>query len=422
MNEANVANTTAILGRTNTVQAYTHWRTVVFNDPNQRAAIKINSLFITNRSINNVFVDLRIARNPVLATGAIYTENNSYHYLMNEWVLPRKTTVIAISRDNPVWLQPGDFIQIVSSLNYCADVVCSYEYISDQSPLPDLSVTTPGPVLNLNAAPVYGTGGVHLTWTPPLTDGGVDISNYLVLCRYKVVVSTSPYSEAWEDWRLLEKPTTDIPSLTLVDSVVLSNPRPLEFVSTLSNAYAPSTVNFNDTDIVAFQFAVAAVNAMGVGPFSAASSALRVDAIGVVGDNDPYIGIIEAISAVPLPNGVSLNWEGHEAKLTPLSSPFETLTVVNYRVRWSVDNGMTWLPTPDGVPTNSDDSFLQIRGLQNGVDYVFSIQTICTRVREMETDTLAGPWSPNTIVITPPGYGNTAQAQAAVRAMFVRWV
>lgn len=420
MNETNVANTTAILGRTNTVQVATHWRTVVFNDPNHRAAIKINSLFVTNRSINNLFIDVRIARNPVLGVGAIYTENNYYHYLMNEWVLPRKTTVIAISRDNPIWLQPGDFIQIVGSLNYCADVVCSYEYISDQSPAPDLTVTTPGQVLNLNAAPVYGTGGVHLTWTPPLTDGGVAISNYLVLWRAKVIVSTSPYSEVWTDWYLLEKPATEIPSLTIVDSVVLERERLLEAITVDNAAYAPLVFDLSDSDMAGFQFAVAAHNSLGLGPWSAPSDMIRIDAVGVVGDDDIRIGVIEAISAVPLPNGVSLDWTGHTAKLTPAAG--ETLTIANYRIRWSVDNGMTWLPSVNGAETNSADSFAQIRGLQNGVDYVFSIQTICQRDFGDGVDTLVGPWSPNTIVITPPGFGDTAQAQAALRAMFVRWV
>ena len=50
MPEANVANTVTILGKTSVARAATHWKTIAYNDPQNSAALKINSLFITNKT------------------------------------------------------------------------------------------------------------------------------------------------------------------------------------------------------------------------------------------------------------------------------------------------------------------------------------------------------------------------------------
>lgn len=420
MSEANVANTTLILGRTNTLPVYTHWQSLVYNDPTNRAALKINSLFITNRAIQNVFVDLRLARHPQLGANAIFNDNNYFHYMMSDWVLPPKTTVVAISRDNPIYLQPGDFLQIAGSLNFCLTATCSYEFISDESPVPQISITAPEPVLNLNVAPGNGTGGVQLTWTPPLVDGGAAISNYLVLCQRKMFVA-SPYTEYLTPWELLETPVSAFPTLTTGDSIPLASPRSLNAQSAANGifyssgsygTYAARDLSFDDSDTVAFRFAVAARNAMGLSDWIY-SDFIRVDAIGT-------IGAVEDVSIASTANGAVLDWTGNTPTLTPASGA--TLTISNYRIRWSNDNGMTWLPTPDGVLTNSINPSATIRGLQNGVEYVFSLQTICTYTKEGNSTTLAGPWSPNTLPVTPMlDGGESLQAQDSLRAMFVRW-
>jgi hypothetical protein len=443
MPEANVANTVAILGRTNVVPVFTHWKTVVFNDPTNRAAVRVNSLFITNRSTNTVDVDLRIARDQQFAPGAVYYGNNSYSYLMNKWVLPKQTTVIAISRDNPIWLQPGDFLQIAGSLNYCLEAVCSYEFISDQSPEPTTTLTTAGPILNLNAAPVFksgggdfgGTsgGGVELTWSPPFSTGGVAISNYLVQFRAKVVYSTSPLIEGFSGWALLEKPVSSVPNLVLMPNALLAYPRSL---SDIAFSYNPLPIDFTSfngavgltpSNVVGFQFRVAAYTPMGLGAWSEPSEMIRMDAIGTIGDftigNAAKVGVVEAISIEALPNGATVNWAGKEARTNPRGG--EMLTIKDYRVRWSDDNGVTWLPSAAGIRLNNiivpPPSSVEIRGLQNGVDYTFSVQTICSRVYGNEEDEIVGPWSLPSRNITPPGYTNSTQAQAALKAVFMRW-
>jgi len=444
MSEANVANTTTILGRTNAVPVFTHWKTIVFNDPSNQAAIKINSLFVVNRAVETVNFDMRLAREPYLAPGALYSEGNSYTYLMKNWALPMYTTAVVISRDNPIWLQPGDFIQVAGGLNYCLEALCSYEFISDISPAPSITFTVPEPVLNLNAAPVYGSEGVQLTWSPPLADGGLAISNYLVFFRCKVVFATSPYTELWTGWNLLERPVSSIPNLTTIKSVLLSRPRSL---SGINAAYSPLSIDlkggtfpiqtdtdprtgdpiFTDMPIVGFQFQVAAYNAAGLGQWGDPSDLIRLDAIGMVGDETTgtsRVGVIEAISLTALPNGVSLSWENRIPKITPDTN--ETITIVNYRIRWSNDNGITWLPSPHGsligVDTVDPDPEAHVRGLQNGIDYIFSLQAVCERTKADYTDRLTGPWSPPTRSMTPPGFPSDAQALAAIRTMFVRWV
>jgi len=299
-------------------------------------------------------------------------------------------------------------------------------------------------VLNLNAAPVYGSEGVQLTWSPPLADGGLAISNYLVFFRCKVVFATSPYTELWTGWNLLERPVSSIPNLTTIKSVLLSRPRSL---SGINAAYSPLSIDlkggtfpiqtdtdprtgdpiFTDMPIVGFQFQVAAYNAAGLGQWGDPSDLIRLDAIGMVGDETTgtsRVGVIEAISLTALPNGVSLSWENRIPKITPDTN--ETITIVNYRIRWSNDNGITWLPSPHGsligVDTVDPDPEAHVRGLQNGVDYIFSLQAVCERTKADYTDRLTGPWSPPTRSMTPPGFPSDAQALAAIRTMFVRWV
>lgn len=449
MQEANVANTVTILGKTNATPVWTHWKTIAQNDPANRAALKINSLFITNRSADNVTVDMRLARDVQYVPGSVYYGRNSYFYLMNKWPLPYQTTVVAISRDNPIWLQPGDFLQILSNLNYCCEAVCSYEFVSDQAPESVVSVVPSPPVLNLNAAPIFksGTGnhggtlngGVELTWSPPFWTGGAEITNYLVQARFKVVVSASPRIEGFTGWFALERPVSSSPNLTMYPSFLLMAPRS---TADISAAYSPFTVNLttfnsnlsvggvtlNSTNVVGFQFRVAPYTPAGLGQWSEPSEMLLMDSIGTIGDytanNLTRVGVVEAISVEALPNGATLSWEGKTARLNPKTG--ESLTIKDYRIRWSDDNGATWLPSAAGIRLNNPNgpnSGAEVRGLLNGVNYVFSVQTICTRTHTASgiTDELVGPWSLPTRNVVPPGYTTPTQAQNAVKVMFVRW-
>jgi hypothetical protein len=183
--------------------------------------------------------------------------------------------------------------------------------------------------------------------------------------------------------------------------------------------YAPEIVSIKPTStIVGFEFAVAAHNSVALGPFSQGSGLIRVDAIGTVGDSETTtkVGAVEEISAAVSPNKVSLDWTGYRPKTEA------GITIINYRVRWSHDSGMTWLPSPNGVETGSTKSAVDINGLENGLDYEFSLQAIATRTVNSVTQTIVGPWSPNTRVLRPPGPADEPQAIQRMETMFVRWV
>lgn len=413
MAETNVANTVMILGRTDVIGAWTHWKTIVSNNPASHAVLKINSLFIVNRNlVNTVDLDMQIARDPLFAPGALYSGYNQYFNIMQQLTLPKSTTMIAISRDNPIWLQPGDFLQIRTSLNYSVEAVCSYEYISDTAISSPMPLTTAGPVQYLNAAPSFGNGGVELTWTPPLSNGGVAITNYLIEMRQRVGMATSP-------WYLVQKPVSDTPNFSSGGAIQYQTPT--------GPGFSQYTPNANE----GIQFRIAAYTPMGLGEWSEPTPIVRMNAVGMVGDiykdGTTTVGVIEAIDISAIQNGAILNWRGQEPRLSPKVG--ETLTLLGYNVRWSADNGMTWLPTPNGVRRNNDTVVLEghetvfiLSGpLQNGEYYVFSLQAICRRTVGGVIDEIVGPWTPPTRAVCPPGDGADPLSQNAVRVMFVTW-
>lgn len=452
MQEANVANTVTILGKTNATPVWTHWKTMAQNDPANRAAVKVNSLFIANRSLDNVLIDIRLARDVQFVPGSVYSGRNAYFYVMNKVPLPALTTIVAISRDNPIWLQPGDFLQVLGSLNYCCEAICSYEFVSDQAPEPVTTITPSPPVMYLNAAPIFksgsgdygGTqnGGVELTWSPPFWTGGAEITNYLVQARFKVVVSASPRVEGFTGWFSLERPVSSIPNLTMNPSFLLMNPRSTDYIT---SAYTPLSVHLttfnndiniggitlNTNNVVGFQFRVAPYTPAGLGQWSEPSEMLLMDSIGTIGDytanNVTRVGVVEAISVEALPNGATLNWEGKTSALNPKTG--ESLVIKDYRIRWSDDNGATWLPSAAGLRLNNPQSSgtpvpgAEVRGLLNGTSYVFSVQTIAerTHIASGIKDEIVGPWSLPTRNVMPPGYTTPLQAQNAVKTMFIRW-
>jgi hypothetical protein len=145
-------------------------------------------------------------------------------------------------------------------------------------------------------------------------------------------------------------------------------------------------------------------------------------------DGTTTVGVIEAVDISPIQNGAILNWSGQEPQQSPKVG--ETLTILGYNIRWSSDNGMTWLPSPNGVRRNNDTvafeggeaRFQLSGGLQNGEYYVFSLQTICRRTFGGVVSEIVGPWTPPTRAVCPPGDGTDPLSQGAVKAMFVTWV
>jgi hypothetical protein len=444
MAEANVANTATILGKTTVTRVATHWKTVAYNDPQNTAALKINSLFITNRTPQyNIDVDVRISRAKPPRPGSMIADAE-YHWFISTLTLPVGTTLVAISRDNPIWLQPGDAIQILASRNFYVEAVCSYEFISDVLTAPAPVITPPGAVLNLNASQMLNNdGGAQLAWTPPLSDGGAAITNYVVQVR-SIVETTSP-TEAqpvyrYGYWYSLHKPVSPAPNYAISASMfnpaarnvgVTINSSPpmaqtekpveveLQFVNsmrlstnmelTAAGPYDVPFSTFQSGGNVAFQFRVAALNAAGLGVWSDPSSFVRINMVGSV-----------AVNATALPNRVDLSWSVPATNLGSVPS-LNDLTLIGHNIRWSSDNGMTWLPTAAGQRVAGSNRVATVSYLQNGTYYTFSVQPVYLATNQTAQFEIAGPWSAPTRNVLPPG-NDFAALQSSLSALFVRWI
>lgn len=443
MAEANVANTVTILGKTTVTRVATHWKTVAYNDPQNTAALKINSLFITNRTPQyNIDVDVRISRARPPRPGAMIADAE-YHWFISTLTIPVGTTLVAVSRDNPIWLQPGDAIQILASRNFYVEAVCSYEFISDVLTAPAPIITPPGAVLNLNASQMLNNdGGVQLAWTPPLSDGGAAITNYVVQVR-SIVETTSPVNSQpvyqYGYWYSFHKPVSPEPNYAISASMfnpalrnvgvsVESSPmaqtqRPAEITMpmvnymrlatnmelTVAGPYDIPFSTFQSGGNVAFQFRVAAYNAAGMGPWSSPSATVRINMVGSV-----------SVTATALPNRVDLSWTVPTTNAASVPS-ISNLTLAAHNIRWSSDNGMTWLPTPSGQRVNGPQRVATISYLQNGTYYVFSVQPVYLATNQTAQFEIAGPWSAPTRNVMPPG-DDFESLQSSLSALFVRWI
>ena len=465
MPDPNVANTVTILGKTDVAAVSTHWKTLVYNDTQARAALKINSLFLTNKSASyNVEIDVRIARMQQ-ATGGAILGRAVYTNFLSAMSLVVGYTVIAISRDNPIWLEPGDALQVLASRNYWVEAVCSYEYISDTGGNPYQTTTTPGQVLNLNASQMHSSnGGVQLAWTPPFDDGGDPITNYVVQYQ-SVTKGTAPLTGAvvynYGTWYSLHKPASPTVNYSVAASIFEPEYSfPVETASLLSPSHYTQTlplstarlslsmskgidptktlkmtsglvansVSYSDPQgpggpkIIPFttftgsgsnvgvRFRVAAYNARGLGIWSDPSETILVNKV-----EPPEVNVIA------LPNRAELTWTSGEFDSAFLAAG-GNVQLYAHKVRWSDDNGMTWIPNPSGQRLESPALAATVGNLQNGTYYAFSVQSIyLVTGADGSSFEVSSPWSAPIENVIPPG--NDFEAlEAATSSVWVRWV
>ena len=147
--------------------------------------------------------------------------------------------------------------------------------------------------------------------------------------------------------------------------------------------------------------------------FDAACS--RTDPTGSPGSSCGYM-----VTAVALPNRADLSWTATTTNQNSVPS-IDNLTIVAHNIRWSSDNGVTWLPSPSGQRVESDARVATISNLQNGTYYTFSVQSVYLAHVGAASFEVAGPWSAPTRNILPPG-DDFQSLQAALSTLFVRWV
>lgn len=420
MTEPNIAQTATLLGKTNVLNLTKDWQTIVFNNLSTQAALKVNSLFVTNRQTSLIDIDIRLGREAPNSPLATYPLGNFYQ-LVHTLSVPSDATLVAICRDNPVWLQSGDSLQIRAGENYRADAVCSYEYISDTTYTPPPSNAPPAPPQNLRvytghfSAPSGQTGAPSsfvLNWLPPATHGTTPLSDYVVQAQvYEAGVSGS--EDKFGQYENVIKPEstrTQIQITQIVNTLIGVTTGDATLFSTYPLSPSPTTY---------FRFRVAAKNSVGTSAF-ANTAWTRLDTF-----PPPLIA-----SVAPVALGVTLTWEQYAQS---------NIGITNYYVRWTRDNGITWEPSVEGVPvsataiTSLQPANIQVGNvdsaapyLQNGVIYRFAIRAIGERdgaanaVEPTATtakQTISSPWSLLSPAVTPLPPATVQQ----LRAMFVSW-
>ncbi len=166
-----------------------------------------------------------------------------------------------------------------------------------------------------------GSGQVNLTWAAPVDNGGSEITDY--------VIESSTDGEAW----------------AIVD----------DGVST-----APARIVAGLTNGIAYSFRVAAVNAVGAGPWSSPAEAVP---------EGPAARPPDVTAAVAPATGVGSG----EVHLT-WTAPVDTggLMLAGYKVAWSAD-GVSWTTADHWDPA---DTSYTVSGLTNGRSYRLQVAAV----------------------------------------------
>jgi hypothetical protein len=175
--------------------------------------------------------------------------------------------------------------------------------------------TTPG--LPTAVAGIRSNGQVQLSWTAPLSDGGIPVKDYTV-----------QYSVDGSSWQTFSRVASTAPSVT---------------VTGLRNG-------------TGYLFRVASVNDVGTGSFTATSSSITPN-------------------FVPLPPTNIVATRGRGVVTVSWTTPVSTVGVriTDYRVQQSTNGGLSWVTVRDGVSTSTRTV---VSGLVMGRDYIFRVSSV----------------------------------------------
>lgn len=112
----NLTLITTLNSRTAVANLSTVAANVIFNSATSNTVHKINTLLITNTTSGNT-VDVTVS-----------IDRGGYAYrLANTISISPKSTLVAIGKDAPVYLEEGDGLNISASSNSAAEAVVSYD-------------------------------------------------------------------------------------------------------------------------------------------------------------------------------------------------------------------------------------------------------------------------------------------------------
>ena len=175
--------------------------------------------------------------------------------------------------------------------------------------------TTPG--LPTAVAGIRGNGQVQLSWTAPVSNGGLSVTDY-----------TIQYSTDGSSWQTFSRAASTATSAT---------------VTGLRNG-------------TGYLFRVASVNDRGTGSFTATSSSITPN-------------------AVPLPPTNVIATRGRGVVTVSWTTPVSTVGVriTDYRVQQSTNGGISWVTVGDGVSVSTRTV---VSGLVMGRGYIFRVAAV----------------------------------------------
>jgi predicted phage tail protein len=176
--------------------------------------------------------------------------------------------------------------------------------------------TTPGTPTAV--AGIRGNGQVQLSWTAPVSNGGLSVTDYTI--QYS--------SNSGSSWQ------------TFTDAV--------------SSATSATVTGL--TNGTGYLFRVASVHDVGAGSFAATSSSITPN-------------------AVPLPPTNIVATRGRGVVTVSWTTPVSTagVRITDYRVQQSTNGGISWVTVGDGVSTSTRTV---VSGLVMGRDYIFRVAAV----------------------------------------------
>jgi hypothetical protein len=119
MTAPNILQVTTILGKTDVLNVTTTPTAITSNAAASGKVYKVNCVVVAN--VNGT--------NPGDVTIDLYRGGVAYR-LVNTISVVNDSTLIAIGRDYPLYLEEGDDLRLTASANSYLTAVCSYEVIS----------------------------------------------------------------------------------------------------------------------------------------------------------------------------------------------------------------------------------------------------------------------------------------------------
>lgn len=116
----NIANTSNIVGKLNTVEINDVPTLIVTNPASSGKVYKLNTLYASNTT-GTLPVDMHLT---------IVRANGDEFPILRYTTVPAEATLIVISKDNPIWLEEGDVINAQTGASGRLVAICSYEIIS----------------------------------------------------------------------------------------------------------------------------------------------------------------------------------------------------------------------------------------------------------------------------------------------------